>query len=76
MDMHLDDLVVVHQHKAVAQLGQERPEILRVTVIFPGNNELGAVGEGDVLAAQPPAPRQRRGAVVHAGDMQFSLQQG
>ena len=52
MDMHLDDLVVVHQYEAVAQLGQERPEILRVMVIFPGNNELGAVGEGDVLGIE------------------------
>ena len=33
----------------------------------------GCVGEGDVLAAQPPAPRQRRGAVVHAGDIQLFL---
>ena len=34
------------------------------------------IGEGDGLQSQLPLSGQRRGAAVHAGDMQFSLQQG
>ena len=34
------------------------------------------IGEGDGLQSQLPLSGQRRGTAVHAGDMQFSLQQG
>ena len=52
MHMHLDDLIVIHQHQAVAQLTEERPERFGILVVLPVDNELGAVGEGDVLGVE------------------------
>ena len=49
MNMDLNDLVVVHQHQAVAQLGQEGAQRLGVLVILPGDDKLRAVGEGNIL---------------------------
>ena len=52
MNVNLDDFVVLHQHQAVAQLLEERAQLLRVLPVLPGDNELGAVGEGDVLGVE------------------------
>ena len=52
VDMDLDDLLVVHQHQAVAQGVQEGPEGLHIHVVLPLDDELGAVGEGDVVGVE------------------------
>ena len=52
VDMNLDDFIVVHQHQAVADAAQELPELLRVVLVLPGDDELGAVGKGDVLGVE------------------------
>ena len=52
MHMDLDDLVVVHQHQTVAQAVQEGPELFGVILILPANDELGAIGKGDVLGIE------------------------
>ena len=52
MNVDLDDLIVVHQNQTVAQLLEEGPQLLRVPACFPGDDEFGAVGEGDVLCVK------------------------
>ena len=52
VDVNLDNLVVVHQYQAVANGGQEVPQLLRVVLVLPGDDELGAVGEGDILGVE------------------------
>ena len=52
VDVDLDDLVVIHQHQAVAQLLEEGPQFLRVPSGLPGDDEFCAVGEGNVLGVE------------------------
>ena len=52
VDVNLDDLIVVHQHQAVTQAAEEFPQLLRVVFVLPGDDELSAVGEGDVLGVK------------------------
>ena len=52
VDMNLDDLIVVHQHQAVAQLAQEGTKLLGILVVLPADDELGAVGKGNVLGVE------------------------
>ena len=63
MHMDLDDLIIVHQHQTVAQFGQERTQLLRVLVVLPGDDELRAVGKGDVLVGKVG----EIGALLHLG---------
>ena len=49
VDVHLDNLIVVHQNQTVAQTGQERAKRFWIIVILPGNDKFGEIGEGDIL---------------------------
>ena len=52
MHVDLDDLVIIHQYQAVAQLIEEGPQCFRVFVVFTGDDKLRAVGEGDILGVK------------------------
>ena len=49
MDVHLDDLVVRDEHKAVAEIGEEGTQQLRILVVLSRDDKLRAVAERDVL---------------------------
>ena len=52
VDVGLDDLVVLHQHQAVAHAVQEGAQVIGVLVVVTGADELGAVAEGDLTGLE------------------------
>ena len=50
--MDLDDLFIVHQHQTVAQAGEELTQLLGIQIVLALDDELGAVGEGDILGVE------------------------
>ena len=61
VDMDLDDIVVLHEHERVAEALEEAAQQLGIALLFTRDDELGAVGERDLLVVDRGKLRARSG---------------
>ena len=61
VDVDFDDIVVLHEHERVAETLEKAAQQLRIALFFTRDDELGAVGERDLLVVDRGEFRARLG---------------